>query len=115
MLWHFWEMERRFYTLTIIRGGRLCRLLNDLPIRIFLDNPAFSKLPVVASAHPNPTPIWPRAGQKPFGYTHVTTDPVSIITVMDVWEALEACRYPLTHSRFAYKALSLGFWPAGQV
>ena len=49
-----------------------------------------SKLPMVASTHPDSASLWRRAGQKPLGDAHIAADPVSIITVVDVREALEA-------------------------
>ena len=97
------------------RARTLCRLLDDLPVRVLPQDLPGSKLPVVASAHSNSAPLRRRARQKPLGDAHIATDPVSIITVVDVREAFEARCQPLAHGHFACEALSPGLRPAGHV
>jgi hypothetical protein len=57
----------------------------------------------------HPKTVGRRAGQEPLRHAQIATDPVPVITVVDIRETLEACRQSLASSRFAQKTLSLCF------
>src|SRR4026209_1491503 len=71
------------------------RLLNYLPVRVLPHDLTVTKLPVVAPAHAKMPSVGRRAGQEPLGDPEVATDPVPIITVVDIREASEAGRQRL--------------------
>src|SRR5512143_1673787 len=90
-------------------------LLDDLPVRVLPDDLSVAKLPMVTAAHADATALRRRAGQKPLGDAEVATDPVPVITIVDIRKSSEARCQRLAHGGFAREALSPRLWPTGHV
>ena len=91
------------------RLGTWPPLLDHLPVRVLPNDFIVSKLVVIASADSDRHSIASGASKQPFRKDHVSTDPMSVIAVVNVGKTVEACRQPLSNRRFAYEALSPGF------
>src|SRR5713101_26669 len=90
-------------------------LLNYLPIRILPNRLAVAKLVVITSTNFDSDPTGRCARQQPLRNNHVSTDPMAVLTIVDIRETLEARRQPLSHGSLAHKALSPRIWPTRQV
>src|SRR5712692_8082832 len=90
-------------------------LLNYLPIRILPNRLAVAKLVVITSTNFDSDPTGRCARQQPLRNNHVSTDPMAVLTIVDIRETLEARRQPLSHGSLAHKALAPRIWPTRQV